>query len=66
MLGQQRFLTAAAALAAREAAQRRESHARTAAAAAELLHARNALADALAREQSLRAECKVSPACVLQ
>lgn len=61
---QQRFLSAAAAWAAREAAQRRESHARAAAAAAELLHARNALADALGREQSLRAECEVSPAGV--
>lgn len=59
---QQRFLSAAAAWAAREAAQRREAHARAAAAAAELLHAHNALADALGREQSLRAECEVSPA----
>ena len=59
---QQRFLSAAAVWAAREAVQRRESHARAAAAAAELLHARNALAEALGREQSMRAKCEVYPA----
>ena len=56
---QQRFLLAAAAWAAREAVQRREAQAHSAAAAAELLHARNVLAEALGREQGLRDKCEV-------
>ncbi|KAK9820863.1 hypothetical protein WJX81_005899 [Elliptochloris bilobata] len=59
MLGQQqRLLSAAATWEARAAGHRRGVRARAAAAAAELLHARNALAEALAREQRLRADCE--------
>lgn len=56
---QQRFLAAAAAWEARVAVRRRQVHERAVAAASELLHARNALAEALAREQGLRADCEV-------
>jgi hypothetical protein len=55
---QQRFLAAAAAWDARGAARRRDARERAAAASAELLLARNALAEALAREQRLRADCQ--------